>query len=338
MRCLITGTAGFIGFHLGRRLLAEGHEVVGVDAMTPYYEVSLKCRRHEELSKSPAFKACEFDLQDGPALRTLFRETKPDVVIHLAAQAGVRYSIDHPDAYIGSNLVGTFNLLEACRAEPVQHLLLASTSSVYGANPATPFRETDQAAHPLTLYAATKGSTELMAHSYAHLFGLPTTALRLFTVYGPWGRPDMALFQFVRKILADEPIDVFNFGRSERDFTYVDDVAEAILRLIACPPPRADARQSLGLSPTDSLSPAAPFRTVNLGGGQPVSLAAFIDTIEASLGRTAKRNYLPLPEGDVPRTNASSDLLFALTGYRPTTPISAGIPAFVEWYRTYYGL
>jgi UDP-glucuronate 4-epimerase len=336
MRFLVTGTAGFIGFHLARRLLAEGHEVVGVDGMTAYYDVTLKRQRLAILNQSPGFANHEFMIEDGTRLVDLVGEARPDIVIHLAAQAGVRYSVENPRAYVDANVVGTLNMLEACRAHPVRHLLLASTSSAYGANPDIPFRETDRAVSPVSLYAATKLATEHMAHSYAHLFAIPTTAFRFFTVYGPWGRPDMALFLFVRKILAGEPIEVFNDGKSERDFTYIDDLVEAILRLVPLAPPGPGSEAAP--VPGDTLSPAAPFRLVNIGGGRPVNLMNFVAAIEAATGRTAERVYKPLPPGDVERTFASADLLEALTGYRPATPLERGVPAFVAWYRAHYGV
>jgi len=337
MRILVTGSAGFIGFHVARRLLKDGHEVVGVDGMTPYYDVGLKRSRHDLLRSLPGFEPHEFMIEEGSALADLFGRARPEIVVHLAAQAGVRHSIASPQDYVSSNLVGTFKVIEACRHRPVQHLLLASTSSVYGANREVPFRETDMAVHPLTLYAATKQSSELMAHCYAHLFGIPVTAFRFFTVYGPWGRPDMALFLFVRKILAGEPIEIFNHGRSERDFTYIDDLVESLVRLMACiPGPPAARSETLQADALDTLSPVAPFRVVNIGAGQPVSLGAFVDEIERALGAKADRHYRDLPPGDVERTHASADLLERLTGYRPATPISQGIPAFVAWYRDHY--
>ncbi len=334
MRVLVTGTAGFIGFHLARRLLAEGHEVVGVDAMTAYYDVALKRRRLAVLNQSPGFRQHEFAIEDGTRFEDLAGEANPEIVVHLAAQAGVRYSVENPRAYIDANVVGTFNVLQACRAHPVRHLLLASTSSAYGANDAIPFRETDRAVHPVSLYAATKLATEHMAHAYSHLWSIPTTAFRFFTVYGPWGRPDLAPFLFVSKVLAGEPIDVFNDGKSERDFTYVDDLVEGIARLVPCIPPRpGDEADPV---PGDTLSPVAPFRVVNIGGGRPVNLMDFVAAVEAATGRTAERRYRPMPPGDVERTFASTDLLEALTGYRPATPLRDGIAAFVAWYREHY--
>jgi UDP-glucuronate 4-epimerase len=271
-------------------------------------------------------------LEDEAALLAAFEEAQPDVVIHLAAQAGVRYSLDNPRAYVSSNLVGTFNVMEGVRQVAPQHFLAASTSSVYGGNTLMPFAETHQTDHPLTFYAATKKANEAMLHSYAHLWGLPTTAFRFFTVYGPWGRPDMALFKFVKAILADEPIDVYGEGAMTRDFTYIDDLVEAIVRLIEV---RADHRQPLG-DELDSLSPAAPFRIVNIGGGQPLGLMAFIEVIERQLGRSARRNMMPMQKGDVRETFASADLLEALTGFRPATQVEEGVKAFVEWYKSYY--
>ncbi|HYF55390.1 MAG TPA: NAD-dependent epimerase/dehydratase family protein [Salinarimonas sp.] len=335
MRFLVTGTAGFIGFHLARRLLAEGHEVVGVDAMTPYYDVALKRRRQAILNQTGGFATHDFAVEEGTRFEELVGETRPDIVVHLAAQAGVRYSVENPRAYLDANVAGTFAVLQACRAHPVRHLLIASTSSAYGVNPDIPFRETDRAATPVSLYAATKLAAEHMAHAYAHLFAIPTTAFRFFTVYGPWGRPDMAPYIFARKVLAGETIEVFNEGRSERDFTYVDDLVEGIMRLVPCIPPRPGEGEPVE---GDSLSPAAAFRVVNIGGGRPVSVNALVAAIEAATGRTARRVDKPMPPGDVVRTFASADLLEALTGYRPATPLSVGIPAFVAWYREHHGV
>jgi len=331
MRYLITGTAGFIGFHLARRLLDEGHFVVGFDAMTPYYDVALKERRHAILAQSNGFRPVIARLEDRAALDSAAALAEPDIIVHLAAQAGVRYSLENPQAYVESNLVGSFNVLELARAIQPKHMLLASTSSVYGANAKIPFAELDRADEPLTLYAASKKSMELMAHSYAHLFRVPTTAFRFFTVYGPFGRPDMALFKFVSAILKGEPIDIYGEGRMSRDFTYVDDLVEGILRLAALPPSEANR-----VAEIDTLSQEAPYRTVNIGGGQPVELIRFVETVEAAVGRPALRNMLPLQAGDVPRTFAAPELIDALTGYKPQTPIEAGVARFVEWYRGYY--
>jgi UDP-glucuronate 4-epimerase len=334
MRFLITGTAGFIGFHLAKRLLADGHIVCGVDGFTPYYDVSLKKARNEILTRSNLFTSHATMLEDDKRLAAVFEAAKPDVVVHLAAQAGVRYSLENPRAYINSNVVGTFNLLELVRRAPPRHLLIGSTSSVYGASPEMPFRENDRANHPLTLYAASKKATELMAHSYAHLWDVPTTVLRFFTVYGPWGRPDMALFKFVDAILNGRPIDIYGEGRMSRDFTYVDDLVEAMVRLVSCAPPRSSAQQT---DADDSLSPAAPYRVVNIGRGAPVNLLDFVDTIEKAVGKKAARNVMPAQPGDLQDTFANSDLLERLTGYRPATPLSEGVAAFVAWYRSYSG-
>ncbi|HVT55931.1 MAG TPA: NAD-dependent epimerase/dehydratase family protein [Xanthobacteraceae bacterium] len=334
MRFLITGTAGFIGFHLARRLLADGHEVQGIDGMTPYYDVELKKKRHALLAQSNRFTAHLLMLEDEARLASIYRAAKPDVVVHLAAQAGVRYSLENPRAYIDSNLIGTFNLLELMRRSPPKHFLFGSTSSVYGANEKMPFVETDRADFPMTLYAATKKSGELMAHSYAHLFNIPTTAIRFFTVYGPWGRPDMALFKFVDAMLHDRPIEIYGEGKMSRDFTYIGDLIEAIVRLVSVVPSRESAQDTDAL---DSLSPAAPFRVVNIGRGQPVPLLDFIAAIEAKLGKAAKRKLLPMQPGDVTDTFASADLLQRLTGYRPATPVEVGVDAFVDWYRGYFG-
>ena len=334
-RIFITGTAGFIGFHLARRLLAEGHAVHGYDGMTDYYDVALKRRRHEILLESPGFSCVEAMLEDMDRLSAAAGVFRPDVIVHLAAQAGVRYSLENPRAYVDSNIVGTFNVMEVAKAQKVRHLMMASTSSVYGANEAMPFRETDPADHPLTLYAASKKATEVMAHAHAHLWNLPTTLFRFFTVYGPWGRPDLALFKFVDAILDGRPIDVYNHGEMFRDFTYVDDLVHGIAALIDSPPVRPADRAVI--PPGDSLSPVAPFRIVNIGNGQKVRLLDFIDAIEAELGKKAIRNYLPMQTGDVPATWADNGLLRTLTGDPPNTGIREGIRAFVAWFRDHYG-
>jgi UDP-glucuronate 4-epimerase len=336
MRYLVTGAAGFIGFWVARRLLDLGHEVVGLDAFTPYYDVALKERRSALLLAQEAYSLHRIDLADRDALRAVWRDGSCEIVIHLAAQAGVRYSLENPDAYIHSNLVGGYNVLDLARERGVRHLMIASTSSVYGANAKQPFQENDRADHPISLYAATKKSLEVMAHSYSHLFEIPTTAFRFFTVYGPWGRPDMAMFRFTRGILEGAPIDIYNHGRMRRDFTYIDDLVEAILRLAPLAPERGKPCAAAGAA--DSLSPVAPFRIVNIGGGHPVELLDLIEEIERAAGRSAVRNYLPMVAGDLPETAADPFLLEALTGYRPATPIQVGAPAFVAWYRDYYGV
>jgi UDP-glucuronate 4-epimerase len=334
VRVLVTGSAGFIGHALCRRYLAEGHEVTGFDGFTPYYDPALKHARHADLATRGAFRPVEAVLDEAEAIRQVVDETRPDIVLHLAAQAGVRYGLENPQAYVGANLLGMANLLEALRAHPPRHLLFASTSSAYGGEAVAPFRETDRAATPLSFYAATKIAGEAMAHSYAHLFAIPTTAFRFFTVYGPWGRPDMALFLFTRQILAGEPIAVFGQGRAIRDFTYIDDLVDAVSRLAECIP-AGPAGRGRAL-PGDSLSPVAPFRLVNVGGGQPRPLSALIDVLEEALGIRAERLLQPLPPGDVGETHASTELLRRLIGTVPTTPIETGIPAFVEWYRRFY--
>jgi UDP-glucuronate 4-epimerase len=334
MHILVTGSAGFIGYHLSRRLLIEGHTVTGFDGFSDYYDVELKRARHTDLTRYVAFKPVEGRLETPGLLRDLLGRVRPEIVFHLAAQAGVRYSLENPQAYADANLIGSFNLLEAVRAHPVRHLLLASTSSAYGGNTELPFRETDRSVTPLTFYAASKLAMEAMAHSYSHLFAIPTTAFRFFTVYGPWGRPDMALFLFTRKILAGEPIEVFSGGSAERDFTYIDDLVDAIYRLADVPPPAPGS--SGPLCDADTLSGSAPYRLVNIGGGRPVRLDAMIDVLEAALGRRAERILKPLPPGDVTRTAASTSLLRVLVGHVPDTPIEIGIPAFVAWHRSYY--
>ncbi|WP_127145198.1 NAD-dependent epimerase/dehydratase family protein [Pelagibacterium montanilacus] len=331
MRILVTGAAGFIGFHLSRRLIADGHLVVGFDGMTPYYDVALKAARRDILACSNGFRMHEAMLEDTAALAAAAEDCRPDVIVHLAAQAGVRYSLENPHAYVESNLTGTFNVLEVAREHQPAHLLVASTSSVYGGNTQMPFRETDTTDAPMTLYAATKRSGEAMSHSYAHLWGLPTTCFRFFTVYGPWGRPDMALFKFVDAMEKGQPIPVYGEGRMSRDFTYIDDLVESIVRLIARAPER-DKPIELAKG-RDSLSPVAPWRVVNIAGGQPVGLMDFIEAIEAATGISAEREMLPMQKGDVEATFADPELLEALTGYLPSTPVPEGVSAFVEWYR-----
>ncbi|SMF38857.1 UDP-glucuronate 4-epimerase [Xaviernesmea oryzae] len=327
MRYFITGTAGFIGFHVARRLLEEGHEVLGFDGMTPYYSLRLKEARNAALAQFPAFRPVVGMLEDKPVLEKAVAGFKPDVLIHLAAQAGVRYSLENPKAYLDSNLVGSWNILEIARNHGIGHLMLASTSSVYGANPDVPFRETDKADEPLTFYAASKKAMELMAHSYAHLYKVPTTAFRFFTVYGPWGRPDMALFKFVKAMIEDREIEIYGEGRMSRDFTYIDDLVDSIVDLSRIRP--GEDNRVAGI---DTLSHQAPFRVVNIGGGQPAGLLDFIETIERIMGKPAKRKMLPMQKGDVPRTFASPDLLVALTGRKPETGLEEGVKAFVQWY------
>lgn len=334
-RILVTGTAGFIGFHLARLLLEEGFEVHGFDGMTDYYDVRLKRRRHAMLLQTPGFSATEAMLEDQQTFDRVADRFKPDAIVHLAAQAGVRYSLDNPRAYIDANVIGTFNVMEAARRLEVQHLLMASTSSVYGANEDMPFTETEKADTQLTIYAATKKANESMGHAYAHLWDLPTTMFRFFTVYGTWGRPDLALFKFVDAILDGRPIDIYNHGDMYRDFTYVDDLVRGIRLLIDAVPVRPATAGVI--EDGDSLSPVAPFRVVNIGNSEKVRLLDFIDAIEACLGKTAIRNYMPMQMGDVPATWADAALLHRLTGYRPQTDVRDGIAHFVEWFRDYYG-
>lgn len=334
-RIFVTGTAGFIGFHLSKLLLDEGFVVGGYDGMTDYYDVRLKQRRHEELRKSSNFSATEGMLEDQALLDSTIDAFAPDVIVHLAAQAGVRYSLENPRAYLDSNVVGTFNVMEAARRNAVQHLLMASTSSVYGANEEMPFTETEKADTQLTIYAATKKANESMAHAYAHLWNLPTTMFRFFTVYGPYGRPDLALYKFVDAMLDGRPIDIYNHGDMYRDFTYVADLVRAIRLLFEAVPERPASRADI--VPGDSLSPVAPFRIVNIGNNDKVRLLDFVDAIEESLGIKAIRNYMPMQTGDVPATWADASLLERLTGYRPATDFRDGIANFVAWFRDYSG-
>ncbi len=331
---LVTGSAGFIGSFVSERLLRDGYRVIGVDAMTDYYEVSLKKRRLGRLLQFEHFQAIEDYVETPGLLMSIFASEKPEIVVHLAAQAGVRYSIESPRSYLESNIVGTFELLEAGRSFPPQHMLLASTSSAFGANTEMPYKETDKADHQMSFYAATKKATENMAHSYAHLFNLPITMFRFFTVYGPWGRPDMALFKFTKAILEGHPIDVYNYGDMKRDFTYVGDLVEAIRRLIDVPPMRPMEGQIVTTG--DSLSPVAPWRVVNIGNSNAVQLTEFIKAIEEALGRTAERNLMPMQAGDVPATWADAELLKSLTNYTPKTTVREGVTKFVEWYKEYY--
>jgi UDP-glucuronate 4-epimerase len=334
MTVLVTGAAGFIGFHTAHALLKRGDHVAGFDSMSPYYDVRLKEARLAQLAPNRRFTFVRGDLADKAAVDRLFAEHRPERVIHMAAQAGVRHSLLHPEDYVQSNLVGFLNILEACRDGDVKHLVFASSSSVYGANTKVPFSVHDNVDHPVSLYAATKKSNELMAHTYAHLFRLPTTGLRFFTVYGPWGRPDMALFKFVERILADEPIDVYNEGRHARDFTYIDDAVEAVLRISErVPQPNPDWS---GDAP-DPSSSSAPYRLYNIGNHTPVQLLDFIGLIESALGRLAKKNFLPLQPGDIPATYADVSELISDIGFAPKTPIKKGIEKFVAWYRAYHG-
>lgn len=333
-KALVTGSAGFIGYHLAQRLLADGWQVIGLDAMTDYYDVTLKQRRHAMLAQSPHFTAIKARVEEPDLMRALVAKERPDAIIHLAAQAGVRYSIDAPRSYVEANLIGTFEVLEAARSTPPAHLLIASTSSVFGANTEMPYAETHKADHQMSFYAATKKAGEAMAHSYAHLYDVPTTMFRFFTVYGPWGRPDMALFKFTKAILSETPIDIYNHGDMRRDFTYVADLVTGIIRLIDAVPQRAPAQAV----PHDSLSPVAPWRVVNIGNGISVPLMEFVAAIEAATGRVAQKRFMDMQPGDVPATWADARLIEALTGPLPRTPVQIGVQSFVDWYRDYYGV
>jgi len=333
-RYLITGAAGFIGNHVALELLKAGHSVVGVDRVDAYYDPTLKEARLDRLRDFERFSLSRLAIEDRDAIMVLFAEYRPEVVVNLAAQAGVRHSLDAPFDYIDSNISGFLSLLEACRHNPVRHLVYASTSSVYGLNTAMPFSEHQGVGHPVSLYAATKRANELMAHSYANLFGIPATGLRFFTVYGPWGRPDMALFKFAKAILAGEPIDVYNNGEMQRDFTYIDDIAEAVIRI--CDKPPSINEHWSGDAPDPATSGGAPFRVFNIGNSKPVDLMRYIEALEAALGRAAIKNFLPMQPGDVAATWADTSDLEAVTGFRPATPVAEGVAAFVRWYRDYY--
>jgi UDP-glucuronate 4-epimerase len=332
-RVLVTGAAGFVGYFVSRALLAREDEVVGVDNLTHYYDVTLKADRLTRLSMRPGFKFQRVELADRDATANLFSTVQPDLVVHMAAQAGVRYSLTNPAAYTESNLVGFGNVLEGCRKIGVRHLVFASSSSVYGANVKIPFSESDSVDHPVSLYAATKKANELMAHTYSHLYQLPATGLRFFTAYGPWGRPDMAYFKFTKAILAGEPIDLYNHGQMRRDFTYIDDVVEGVVRIldtIPSPNPDWDANTA------DPATSSAPYRIFNIGNNRPVELSRFVEVLEQILGKTATKNFVPIQPGEVPETYADISRLEAAIGFRPTTPIEDGLAKFVEWYRDYY--
>lgn len=334
MRVLVTGAAGFIGYHTAKALLDRGDEVIGLDNLNAYYDVKLKEARLAQLQGREGFTFHKVDLADRTGMERVFAEVRPRRVIHLGAQAGVRYGMENPHTYVDANVVGTLHVLEGCRLNGVEHLVFASSSSVYGANTSLPFSVHQNVDHPLSIYAATKKANELMAHTYAHLYRLQVTGLRFFTVYGPWGRPDMALFTFTRKILAGEPIDVFNNGHHARDFTFIDDVVEGILRTAdRIPQPNPDWSGAL----PDPATSSAPYRIYNIGNHTPVELMHFIGILEKALGREAKKNFLPLQPGDVPATFADVDDLIDDVGFAPSTPIEEGIARFVEWYRSYYG-
>jgi UDP-glucuronate 4-epimerase len=325
MAILVTGAAGFIGFFLSKRLLAEGHHVYGIDNLNAYYSVQIKRDRLAQLQAQPRFTFEQMDLSDREAMARLFQTESFDCVVHLAAQAGVRYSLENPHAYGDSNLTGFLNILEGCRHQAVPHLVFASSSSVYGANRKVPFSTKDNVDHPVSLYAATKKANELMAHAYSHLYGIPMTGLRFFTVYGPWGRPDMAYFKFVDAIAQGKPIQVYNHGKMKRDFTYVDDVVEGIVRVMARAP-----------QPGASIPDGPPYKVYNIGNNSPVELLTFIEVIEAAMGKPAEKVMMPMQPGDVPATYADVDDLMADVGFRPNTPLAEGIARFVDWYREYY--
>ena len=333
MKILVTGAAGFIGMHTCERLLDRGDEVVGIDNLNDYYDVNLKLSRLARLTPRGPFRFHKLDVADSGAMEEVFARERPQCVIHLAAQAGVRYSLTNPHAYITANLMGFTNILEACRHNQVEHLVYASSSSVYGGNTRMPFSEHDNVDHPVSLYAATKKANELMAHTYSHLFALPTTGLRFFTVYGPWGRPDMALFLFTKAILDGRPIDVFNRGKMVRDFTYIDDIVEGVVRVLDKP---ASARADYDAIHPDPATSNVPYRVFNIGNSSPTPLMTYIEAIESALGQPATKNFLPMQAGDVPATSASIDELDAWIGFKPGTAVAGGVARFVEWYRGYY--
>jgi UDP-glucuronate 4-epimerase len=333
MKILVTGAAGFIGMHTGLRLLARGDEVIGVDNLSDYYDVGLKQARLAQLTRSERFRFHKIDIADRGAMEHLFAQEKPQRVIHLAAQAGVRYSLENPHAYVDANLAGFMNILEGCRHHGVEHLVYASSSSVYGGNATMPFSEHQNVDHPVSLYAATKKANELMAHTYSHLFRLPTTALRFFTVYGPWGRPDMALFLFTKAILEGRPIDVFNNGQMVRDFTYIDDIVEGVIRVVDKPATPSSTYDAVAPDPATSN---APYRVFNIGNSQPTPLMDYIRALEKAIGVEAKKNFLPMQPGDVPATNADTSELEAWVGFKPDTTVEEGVARFVTWYRTHY--
>lgn len=332
MRALVTGVAGFVGYHLAQRLLAADVEVYGIDNLNEYYDVNLKKARLAKLQPQVGFTFEYLDLSDRAGVAKLFEVNDFDCVINLAAQAGVRYSLSNPHAYVDSNITGFVNLLEGCRHQSIQHLVYASSSSVYGMNPKVPFATTDNVDHPISLYAATKKANELMAYTYSHLYQIPITGLRFFTVYGPWGRPDMAYFKFVKAIEAGQPIEVYNYGNMQRDFTYIDDVIEGVVRVMHQPPQLPARMQAAGAD-----QPSIPYKLYNIGNNQPVTLAHFIEVIETALGKSAQKQFLPMQPGDVPITFADVDDLMRDVGFRPTTPIETGIEQFVRWYHDYYG-
>lgn len=333
-KVLVTGAAGFIGFHVAKRLLADGHTVTGLDNLNDYYDVNLKLARLKQLEGKPGFEFVKLDLADRGGMEQLFARIQPDVVINLAAQAGVRYAEENPHVYVSSNVTGFLHVLEGCRQHEVKHLVFASTSSIYGADTKMPFSEHQPTAHPLTLYAATKKANEMMAHSYAHLYGIPCTGLRFFTVYGPWGRPDMALFLFTKAILAGEPIKVFNHGHHSRSFTYVDDIVESVVRVAAALPAR-DPRWD-GMSPDPATSGVAPYRLLNIGSEHTVELLRYVEVLEQCLGKKARMEMLPLQPGDVPDTTADASDLSALVSYCPQVQVEEGVKNFVDWYKMYY--
>ena len=330
---LVTGAAGFIGFHLCQRLVSDGRQVVGIDSMNEYYDINLKRARLDRLTKFPNFRFEQVELSDRDRISALFLSVAPETVVNLAAQAGVRYSLTNPQAYVESNLSGFLNILEGCRHTSVGHLVYASSSSIYGGSTRMPFSVHNSADHPLSLYAASKKANELMAHTYSHLFGLPTTGLRFFTVYGPWGRPDMALFIFTKAILAGQPIDVFNHGNMQRDFTFIDDIVEGLMRIMEHP---ATSNPDWSSAAPDPATSSAPYRIHNIGGNSPVELNRLIEVLEEALGRKAIRNLMPLQPGDVPATFADVSSLQEVTGFKPNIPVEVGVPRFVKWYREFY--